>query len=264
MAQTRLHINTGVDLSGRGLPPVMPPFPSLEGALYAAYCPGQNYGALATDPVAARYGARYDWSGGGRHLSTLGGVTINDWYMSGKIGADVPYMPINGADLVAAGGGDYTLVAIAQSSDSALTISLLRNGGANPTAFLMLNPMGLNGLALADMRVEGVSHQAVVDNIGADRARIGIYAGVWTPEGRTIYHSGPTGPLRSGTHNEPVPTTSAGNYYIGIESAGSGTEGINRIYGVGLYAKALSAAEVAFVQESFRAWHEAAESGLVI
>ncbi|WP_353429258.1 hypothetical protein [Paracoccus denitrificans] len=109
----------------------------------------------------------------------------------------------------------------------------------------------------------GSPNGAQVTAVGDDLERICLYGGSWRLTDRVAWHAGPETPLRSAVNETDAAVSSAGTFHFGIE-ASTGDTGATALYAAGFYQSYLSADQVAQVQESFRAWHEAAESGLVI
>ncbi|WP_104492068.1 hypothetical protein [Paracoccus denitrificans] len=261
MAQTRLHINTGIDLSGRGLPPIVPPFPSFDGDLFGAYCFGTKYAPLGTDPLAERYGLRFDWSGQGRHLTTAGVVPVHDWHFTSGATTVTPLTPFNLSD-VAAENGEASVIMFARTTPTARPVTLARSLNVAPYLQLSLLPQAVGGTVSAIMN-DGASNSAQVTGIGDDLERICLYGGSFRLTDRTAWQAGPDTPLRSAVNETDVAVASSGVFHFGIE-ASTGDTAATQIYAGAIYKSYLSADQVVQVQECFRAWHEAAESGLVI
>lgn len=143
MPEYGIGINTGSDFSG--IPGAIPfdPFPRLGGSLYAAYMLGNAYARYSRVAGGEAYGAALDWSGHGRHLTSLGdaGARLTDYGLTAAVTSEEPRTPFTLADIYAANSA-FSIVVLAKSVAGARTVALVRADPTvtDPTAGLYIYP----------------------------------------------------------------------------------------------------------------------------
>jgi hypothetical protein len=259
MVETRIHYNTGVDLAGSGLPPILPPFPDFGSKLYAAYCFGNNYGQFARDKAARTLKSMYDWSGNGRHLATLGDAVIGDWSFPGVISTAAQVTTAFTQDQLENNEG-LSIYFFANSTSTAKALSV-RSGSTEPYTLLALEPSHTSGAGRFRALTNTVAAAIAPLNDGVT-GNNSLYGGSYNAAGtsRSAFAKSPSGAMKTATDGTSVTLNGAAPYWIGLET--STGVGVNMIYGCAFVRGPLVASDFELGQQYFHNWHQAVESGI--
>jgi hypothetical protein len=262
MVETRIHYNTGVDLSGSGLPPILPPFPDFGGKLYAGYMFGTEYGQFARDRNAINLGARYDWSGNGRHLATLGDAVIGDWSFPSVISTAAQVTTTFTQDQLENNEG-LSIYFFCNSASNAKALSV-KSTNSSPLVQMALEPVYNSG----DGRIRAIS-----DNSGTAAAAItpindgvvganSLYGASYNAAGtsRSVFAKRPGGAIKTGTEGTSKALNGANPFWIALET--STGAGVNTFYGCAFVRGPLVAADFELGQQYFHNFHQGVESGI--
>lgn len=126
-------IDNSQDLTGRGLPKVLSPFPTLDGALYASYLTGSYWDG---EDAAAD-----DWSGHRRNM-TNAGVTVNEDSVTGVSAGAWLATPFSTNDMLAGGATEITIMGAFYIPAGAPITPLFNSGGTAPYVALQAVPSG--------------------------------------------------------------------------------------------------------------------------
>lgn len=126
-------IDNAIDATDRGLPKIVSPFPTLDGALYAAYLTGSHWDGVA--------GAADDWSGYRRNMIN-GGVTVNDDSVTGVSAGHYLATPFSPAAMLSDGATEVTIIGAFNIPAGAPVTPLFNSGGVAPYIALHAVPSG--------------------------------------------------------------------------------------------------------------------------
>lgn len=260
MAETTFHFDTDISFAGfPGMLPLKGPFPKLGGNLYGAYLLGRSFAKFARGANAEVYGPRFDWSGNGRHLATLGAVSElfdNDGLIA-SAQDDRPKTPFSANDILAV-SGTVSVVTIATTVSTAPTVAFARPGKVDPTFAATLAP------TTADYRTSVTIGGTVTAQIGALTNELNnraSYGSTFTNAERWAYSKFASDPTKEATENTAKTLSSSLPFEIG-ETGGQGT-GNTFIHGMVFYSRAITKLEFEAVHTRFRGFLEAIGNSLL-
>ncbi|PZU43942.1 MAG: hypothetical protein DI566_13565 [Microbacterium sp.] len=239
-------INVGGDERGKN-PPMDPPFLSLGGLLVQSHQWGLKYPELALrrkDAVAA--GSRYDWSGNGRHLASLGAATMNNY---GFIASTDPSAPTTADSVnVLAPGGELTVVAFVRSFSTSKPVNVVRSQDASPYA-IQLSLFGATP-RLEARQADGAP--AVVSFSAAAMNGFCMMVGAWSATKRGVWFKSPAGALVGVEETSAAAFGSTAPLEFGIEASGSSNDGENTFTAAAIYDAYLTPAQLAEIQAAYQ------------
>lgn len=259
MVETRFHYNTGVDLSGSGLPPINGPFPDFSGKLYAGFCLGTEYAQFARERAAVALGARYDWSGNGNHLATLGDAVLGDWSFPSVISTlDQVTTAFSQDDLENNEG--FSIYYFCNSTSTAKALSI-RTGTPEPYTLLALEPSHTAGAGRFRALTNTAAALISPLNDGVTGAN-SLYGASYNAAGtsRSAFAKSPSGAIKSASDATSVALSDTDPFWIALET--STGVGVNTFYGIAFVRGPLVAADFELGQQTFHNFHQGVESGL--
>lgn len=224
MPEYGIGINTGADFSGvPGAIPLLDPFPRLGGSLYAAYMLGNAYARHSRVAGGEAYGAALDWSGNGRHLTTLGdaGARLTDYGLTAAVTADEPRTPFSLADIFASNSA-FSIVVLAKSVAGARTVALVRVDPTvtDPTAGLYIYPQTPQVRASATVSaVSGTAQLTPTDELGAEA----LYGATFTSAQRRVFSKVGTEDTKTSPQNTALGAITNDMFFEFADEAGTGT-----------------------------------------
>lgn len=235
---TSIHLDTGA----AGYLPLLPPWPSLGGALYAGYMFGHRYAEFATPWAARTIGVGYDWSGNGRHIINLAELAslVADFGVVAAPALDEPVTPFTRAQIYAANSA-FSIVALAHSIGTARTVALARDQVSVTTPKTSLTLFPQSSAIRASATTDGTTGFAQVTLTG-ELGAVSLYGGTFAPAARTVFSKTGVAATKTATESTTLTSLSDDEPFEIADEAGDGT-GNTTLYGLAFYNRVITQAE---------------------